>query len=352
MKTSDEIHVASYCREFAAEMLALDSIAFNRAQLESTDVDSGNNTTSMLFVKSCIMGRGIQGQFQQSILLPMQQLLKSRELRFSTLGRDVGLTLTADHGPCPNRKERLGLHPTAFTSWRVPQFHNLTLLMHEGSLYGSGCYNSSKHVTIPTAAGSLPLDMIQCHSALEPGATQRPNLVFYSGKGSSGVRSKIEKQMKKHELSAYNNSYLAYNDYICAMHRSEFCMAPRGNAVWSPRLEESIACGCIPIVVADKYELPFHRILNYSMFSLRISQENIGSLASIINKVSVQEREELRRNCRKVFPFFRYWAPNFRSTGSEHSLMDASTLILFELWAQRHQPQLFTTHSTESEKEW
>jgi hypothetical protein len=54
-------------------------------------------------------------------------------------------------------------------------------------------------------------------------------------------------------MSQYDplSARLNYPDYLCALRASEFCLAPRGNAVWSPRLEESLAAGCIPVIVAD-----------------------------------------------------------------------------------------------------
>ena len=45
--------------------------------------------------------------------------------------------------------------------------------------------------------------------------------------------------------------------YAQNMRRSVFCLCPRGFAVWSPRVYESVLSGCIPVIMADGMHLPF-----------------------------------------------------------------------------------------------
>ena len=56
---------------------------------------------------------------------------------------------------------------------------------------------------------------------------------------------------------------------------SVFCLAPRGQAAWSPRLDEAISAGCIPVIIADSYDAPFHDLLDYSAFSLRLDEQQV-----------------------------------------------------------------------------
>ena len=107
---------------------------------------------------------------------------------------------------------------------------------------------------------------------------------------------------------------------------------PRGNAVWSPRLEESLAAGCIPIIISDLYDLPFVHVLDYSKFSLRIAQKDFSTLPERISALGSDQRDELRRNGQVVANLF-----TFRAHPAEPTGHDSTPLVAFELWARVHQ---------------
>lgn len=156
----------------------------------------------------------------------------------------------------------------------------------------------------------------------------------------------------------------------CAMSEAVFCLAPRGLAAWSPRFDEALHAGCIPVLIADNYEPPFSRVLNYSSFSvilpswsvkfhikldsnpspffmqIRIPEHELhlpkihhsnpiatahaGKVVMrVIKAVSMSERERLLANGRAVRPFFRYRADS-GTFGSE--IVD---LVLFQLWRRK-----------------
>jgi len=50
-----------------------------------------------------------------------------------------------------------------------------------------------------------------------------------------------------------------------------FCLSPRGDTSSSKRTYESIAAGCIPVIIADDLRLPFARRLQWDTFSVRVS---------------------------------------------------------------------------------
>ena len=170
----------------------------------------------------------------------------------------------------------------------------------------------------------MPHAKLECPTSSNKAAATRPNPVFFAGKVSAGVRGTIQSLIAKNNLSTLGTTHFEYPEYICAMRASEFCMAPRGNAAWSPRLEESIANGCIPVIVADKYDPPFVHILNYSMFSVRIKQGEIGSLTQVLGGLTRADRDALRANGQRVRHLFSY----------NVSGMDASALVAFEMWAR------------------
>ena len=336
-----------YCREFGSEVLLAESISTSPYHTNSID------DADYVFVKSCIMGRGINGQYQTKLLERVQADPVVGK-RFKDARSSIVLTLTADHGACHNRKERNGgksqkrnLSLPMTERWIAPGFEGATVMQHEGSLVGLGCYERAWASTIPTGAASFPLEALSCENitVAEGGAHHkhsatidvhsnnkhagRPNLVFFSGKNSAGIRRQIAEVIVKQKLSVYDDAVrFVYPSYVCAMRSSVFCFAPRGNAVWSPRLEESLAAGCIPIIVADGYDLPFSRILDYSTFSVRLRQGKIERTHEVLASISEGEREQMRKYGKLALSAFRYAA----GTKVLEPGQDATPFVAFQLW--------------------
>ena len=130
-------------------------------------------------------------------------------------------------------------------------------------------------------------------------------------------------------MSVYDDKVrFNYPSYVCAMRSSVFCFAPRGNAVWSPRLEESLAAGCIPIIVSDGYDLPFSHILDYSKFSVRLRQGRVDTTHKVLASISEAEREQMRVHGKAALSAFRYAA----GTTTLEPGLDVTPLVAFQLW--------------------
>ena len=336
-----------YCREFGSEILLSESISRSKYHVDSAE------DADFVFVQSCVMGRG-QGQYQTKLLEKIQEDPVVGN-RFKDERSSIVLTLAADHGTCHNRKERRGgesqkaRNDAVTERWFAPGFEGATMMQHEGSLIGLGCYDRRWASTIPTAAASFPLQALSCdalrvvdgvHHHLTSATidvhsnnkhSKRPNLVFFSGKNSAGVRKQITAVINKEKLSVYEDDVrFDYPAYLCAMRSSVFCFAPRGNAVWSPRLEEALAAGCIPIIVADGYDLPFNHILDYRKFSVRLRQSKIQMTHQILASISEAEREVMREHGKAVLSAFRYAA----GTSTVQPGQDATSLVAFQLWVR------------------
>lgn len=326
-----------YSREFGSEVLLAESIRRSAFYVSSPEA------ADYVLISSCIMGRGTAGQYQVDLLKTLESD-PGISTRFKEDRRSIVLTLTADHGPCYNRKERRGgtfsrkLKDPPTERWISPGLWGVTMLTHEGSLIGLGCYDRHWASTVPTAAASFRLDALSCDDPSAQATIQvhhnnghaaRSNLVFFSGKTSAGVREQIANVIEKQKLSVYHSkTRFGYWPYICAMRNSVFCFAPRGNAVWSPRLEEALAAGCIPIIAADGYDPPYSRILDYRTFSVRIRKRHIGRTADIVAAISEEKREEMRQNGAAALAVFRYSAGTRTLKPGE----DAAPLLAFQLW--------------------
>lgn len=68
-------------------------------------------------------------------------------------------------------------------------------------------------------------------------------------------------------------SYAEHNTYLQKLLTSVFCLAPRGDTASSKRIYESIAAGCIPVIISDNLKLPFERQLEWNNIAVRFTED-------------------------------------------------------------------------------
>lgn len=77
-----------------------------------------------------------------------------------------------------------------------------------------------------------------------------------------------------------------YAGYQSEIVRSVFCLCPLGWAPWSPRLVESVALGCVPVIIADGIQLPFADVVPWQIISLAVAENEVDKLGSILHHVA------------------------------------------------------------------
>ncbi|KAE9616708.1 putative xylogalacturonan beta-1,3-xylosyltransferase [Lupinus albus] len=87
-----------------------------------------------------------------------------------------------------------------------------------------------------------------------------------------------------------------FGSYQSEIARSVFCLCPLGWAPWSPRLVESVALGCVPVVIADGIRLPFSSAVKWSDISVTVAEEDVGRLAEILENVAATNLSKIQRN--------------------------------------------------------
>mmetsp|Transcript_3561 Transcript_3561/g.8447 ORF Transcript_3561/g.8447 Transcript_3561/m.8447 type:complete len:162 (+) Transcript_3561:475-960(+) len=87
------------------------------------------------------------------------------------------------------------------------------------------------------------------------------------------------------------------------MASSKYCLHVRGTRVQSPRLIEVLQFGCVPVIIADGYELPLGWLLDWSKFSIRIAEADYKRLPEVLEAA---DWRSLHDNLRRVLSFFMY----------------------------------------------
>lgn len=84
--------------------------------------------------------------------------------------------------------------------------------------------------------------------------------------------------------------------YQSEIARSVFCLCPLGWAPWSPRLVESVALGCVPVIIADGIRLPFPSAVRWPDISLTVAERDVGKLGEILEHVAATNLSVIQRN--------------------------------------------------------
>eukprot|EP00035_Acanthoeca_spectabilis_P017170 m.358892 g.358892 ORF g.358892 m.358892 type:complete len:515 (-) comp16621_c0_seq1:1444-2988(-) len=340
VRVSSKVHKAepAYTNKFMAEMLIPTTALLSRyatASVEGADV---------ILLSRCIASRG-QGGSEVS-LVPKEILKQGGVLAAAWKKRPSTfmLVLTNDHGPCENKKEPRLDEPVEFL-WHSKDIGVATLLMNEGSTQ-QGCYRPSHDIVIPTSVVVGTLGLEGCSNPVDTPTEGRKHLAFMAGTDSSRVRFHIYNAFKNDaDFKLLGpQEHVEHQEYMCLMSQSVFCLVARGQAAWSPRLDEAIFAGCIPVIIADHYDPPFSTLLDYSKFSIRVNETLVGGGASwrkshgysgelgrILRRIPEHTRSSLLRNVTSVRAAFRYDVP-----AAPYKAHGAFELIMFQTWLRKH----------------
>ncbi|CAA7394749.1 unnamed protein product [Spirodela intermedia] len=157
-------------------------------------------------------------------------------------------------------------------------------------------------------------------------STQRSKLAFFAGAMNSRVRQQLL-------VSWVNDSEIFVNrgrlptPYSEALLSSKFCLHAKGFEVNTARIGDAVFYGCVPVVLADQYELPFSDILDWRRFAVVVATVDIPLLKEILHGISPEEYEALHGNLLKVRKHFQWHLP-----ARDY---DVFHMVMYELWRRR-----------------
>ncbi|KAH6806206.1 hypothetical protein C2S53_011514 [Perilla frutescens var. hirtella] len=156
--------------------------------------------------------------------------------------------------------------------------------------------------------------------------SERTKLAFFAGSMNSPVREKLLQVWKNDSQISVHFDHLntSYSDELL---RSKFCLHVKGFEVNTARIGDALYYGCVPVIIANHYDLPFQDILNWRSFSIVVATLDIPLLKKILEAISVEEYSILRSNLLKVRKHFQW---NLSPVD-----YDAFYMVMYELWLRR-----------------
>ena len=215
-----------------------------------------------------------------------------------------------------------------------------------------GCFHPLRDVVMPPYLHRADHIAIETHvERLEPLASPLPNrtqLFFFAGgfrpddlEYSGGTRHIIAEYLHK-----WNDSEIAVvngqvNDYEETLRSTKFCLAVYGHG-WGIRIVSIMATGCVPVIVQEHVYQSFEDILPYEEFSIRLNNDDIPMLPSILRSITPEQLAALQRGVKKYWPAF-IWETEHGGRAFEYSMLSLRRryMHLKSKYYGRHRPELF-----------
>uniref|UniRef100_A0A3P8XZS3 Exostosin glycosyltransferase 2 n=1 Tax=Esox lucius TaxID=8010 RepID=A0A3P8XZS3_ESOLU len=87
-------------------------------------------------------------------------------------------------------------------------------------------------------------------------------------------------------------------DYPQILQESSFCVVLRGARLGQATLSDVLQAGCIPVILADSYILPFSEVLDWKRASVVIPEEKLPEMYTILKSIPHRQVEEMQRQTR------------------------------------------------------
>ncbi|CAN6487426.1 unnamed protein product [Victoria cruziana] len=212
-------------------------------------------------------------------------------------GADHVFVATHDHGACFHTMEDVARKDG------IPEFLKRSIIVQTFGVKGEHPCQDAAALTVQIPPYVPPAAI---GKALVERKRKRDIWVFFRGKMeihpknisgrvySRGLRTEIWRR-----YSGRKRFYVKRErakDYLSEIARSVFCLCPLGWAPWSPRIVESVALGCVPVIIADDIRMPFRDSVPWPEISLTVAERDVGLLGHILSHVAATNLSVIQRN--------------------------------------------------------
>ncbi|KAK8501620.1 hypothetical protein V6N12_034020 [Hibiscus sabdariffa] len=217
------------------------------------------------------------------------------------------------------------LYPGPYSSFYVPELvrNSIRALCNANT---SERFDPKKDVSIP----EINLRSNKLSGLINGGlsSSKRSILAFFAGGNHGAIRPILFEHWKRKDQDIQVFEYLpkgvSYNDL---MRKSKYCLCPSGYEVASPRVVESLYNGCVPVLISKDYVQPFSDVLNWKMFSVMVSIEEIPNLKEILMRIPERQYQRMQK---RVVQVTRHFELN-----STPKRFDIFHMILHSSWLRR-----------------
>ncbi|XP_060958816.1 probable glycosyltransferase At3g07620 isoform X1 [Cannabis sativa] len=158
--------------------------------------------------------------------------------------------------------------------------------------------------------------------------SERKLLGFFAGGCHGRIRPALLQHWKDkdEELQVYESlpEGISYEEKL---KKSRYCICPSGHEVASPRIVEAIYAECVPVLISQRYVLPFSDVLDWETFSVQVSVSEIPELKNILLGISEGRYLRLLEGVKMVQKHFVVNDPPKR--------YDMFHMILHSIWLRR-----------------
>ncbi|XP_047967024.1 probable glucuronoxylan glucuronosyltransferase IRX7 [Salvia hispanica] len=212
-------------------------------------------------------------------------------------GADHVFVASHDFGSCFHTLEDVAIADG------VPKFlKNSIVLQTFGVKYEHPCQDV-EHVVIPPY---ISPESVRSTLEVSPLTGRRDIFAFFRGKMElypKNVSGRFYSKKVRTEIwrryGCDRRFYLRrqrFAGYQSEIVRSKFCLCPLGWAPWSPRLVESVALGCVPVIIADGIQLPFPAAVPWADISLTVAEGDVDKLGEVLEHVAATNLTAIQRN--------------------------------------------------------
>lgn len=134
---------------------------------------------------------------------------------------------------------------------------------------------------------------------------QHPEDAFIVNTGDWHFNSTVysSKQNMNQELNINENHIQKTKKYNEVLLNSRFSLCPSGSGPNSIRFWESLACGAIPVLLADTLDLPHHELWKKAI--VIIPEKEVVHINKYLNDINQEEERERLKNCLILYQHFR-----------------------------------------------
>ncbi|KAL3621005.1 hypothetical protein CASFOL_035917 [Castilleja foliolosa] len=176
-----------------------------------------------------------------------------------------------------------------------------------------------KDVSLPLVMQPFPMPTIRNDIA------ERNILGYWAGNSNSETRRKLVNLWgRDDELDIQRSKGVRMNKF----YRSKFCICPVGSIATTNRITMAIHYGCVPVIMADYYDLPFNDILDWRKFSVILKESDVYNLKDILKAKAGADYRNLYNNLLKVQKHFQWNTPPVK--------YDTFGMLMYNLWLRRN----------------